>query len=214
MMHGHQEAIVSPELYLAFVAASAALIALPGLNVALIVANSVAHGRRYGLLSVAGTSAAMVPQLALTVLGMTGALTLMSHVFEWVRWAGVAYLAWLGVQAWRTPALDLTRIAPEARSGRAIVARGFLVSLTNPKTLLFYGAFFPQFVAPGAEPGPQLVLLSATFLAGAVALDGCWALAAARLRGALALRGALRNRLTGGFYFAAAAGLASARRSG
>ncbi len=71
---------MSIELYLAFVAASAALIAVPGPNVALIVANSVAHGRRYGLLTVAGTSAAMVPQLALTVLGMTGALSLASHV--------------------------------------------------------------------------------------------------------------------------------------
>lgn len=204
---------MSIELYLAFVAASAALIAIPGPNVALIVANSVAHGRRYGLVTVAGTSAAMVPQLALTALGMTGALNLMSHVFEWVRWAGVAYLAWLGVKAWRAPAVDLTRVPPQPRSGRAILARGFLVSLTNPKTLLFYGAFFPQFVAPGADLGPQLALLSATFLAVAAALDGCWALAAARLRGALAMRGALRNRLTGGFYFAAAFGLVSARRS-
>ena len=205
---------MSIELYVAFVAASAALIAIPGPNVALIVANSVAHGRRYGLLTVAGTSTAMVPQLALTVLGMTGALTLMSHLFEWVRWAGVAYLAWLGVQAWRAPpAVDLTGVAPQPRSGRAIVARGFLVSLTNPKTLLFYAAFFPQFVAPGADLGPQLALLSATFLAVAVALDCCWALAAARLRGTLAVRGGLRNRLTGGAYLAAAVGLASARRS-
>ncbi len=213
-MDGPWEVIVSTELYLTFVAASAALIALPGPNVALIVANSVAHGRRYGLLTVAGTSAAMVPQLALTVVGMTGALALMSHVFEWVRWAGVAYLRWLGIRAWRTPAADLTAVGPESRSGRAIFARGFLVSLTNPKTLLFYGAFLPQFIAPGADPGPQLALLAATFLAVAVALDSCWALAAAQLRGALALRGGLRNRLTGGFYLAAAAGLASARRSG
>jgi homoserine/homoserine lactone efflux protein len=205
---------VSVELYLAFVAASAVLIAIPGPNVALIVANSVAHGRRYGLVTVAGTSAAMVPQLGLTVLGMTGALTLLSQVFEWVRWAGVAYLLWLGLQAWRAPALDLTRVAPEARSARAVFARGFLVSLTNPKTLLFYGAFFPQFVAPGADLAPQLALLSATFLAVAAALDAAWALAAARLRGALSLRAALRNRLTAGFYLAAAAGLASARRSG
>lgn len=204
---------MSVELYFAFVAASAALIAIPGPNVALIVANSVAHGRRYGLLTVGGTGTAMVLQLALTVVGMTGTLSLMSHVFDWVRWAGVAYLMWLGVQAWRAPAVDLTRIAPEPRSGRAIFARGFLVSLTNPKTLLFYGAFFPQFVAPGADLGPQLALLSATFLTIAVALDGCWALSAARLRGTLAVRGRLRNRLTGGFYFAAAVGLASARRS-
>ena len=124
---------MSIEMYLAFVAASAALIAVPGANVALIVANAVAHGRRYGLLTVAGTSAAMVPQLALAVLGMAGALGVASHVFGWVRWAGVAYLAWLGIQAWRAPAMDLTRVAPEPRSPRGIVARGFLVSLTNPK---------------------------------------------------------------------------------
>ena len=74
MMRGPREAIVSTELYLAFVAASAALIALPGPNVALIVANSVAHGRRNGLLTMAGTSAAMVPQLALTVAGTSAAM--------------------------------------------------------------------------------------------------------------------------------------------
>jgi homoserine/homoserine lactone efflux protein len=199
---------MSAELYLAFVAASAALIAVPGPNAALIVANSVAHGRRYGLLTVAGTGAGMIPQLALTVVGMTGALALMSHVLEWVRWAGVAYLVWLGIQAWRAAAVDLTAVPPQPRSGRMIFARGFPVPLTNPKTLLFYGGFFPQFVALGADPGPRLALLSATFLAVAAAL------AAARLRGAPALRGALRDRLTGGFYIAAAAGLASAQRSG
>jgi len=200
------------ELHLAFVAATIALIALPGPNVALIVANSVAYGRRFGLLTVAGTTAAMVPQLTLTVLGMTGTLILAGHLFEWVRWAGVAYLIYLGVQAWRAPAVDLTKVKPELRSARSIFLRGFLVSLTNPKTLLFYGAFFPQFVTPEANLGAQLALLSLTFLLIAVALDCCWALLASNLRGLLATRGYLRNRLTGGFYIAAAAGLASARR--
>lgn len=138
------------DLYAAFVLATVVLIALPGPNVALIVANSVAHGRGYGLLTVAGTTAAMVPQLVLTVAGMTGALTLLSHVFEWVRWAGVAYLVYLGIQALRAPAVDLTRVRPEPKRPRDILLRGFLVSLTNPKTLLFYGAFLPQFVDPGA----------------------------------------------------------------
>ncbi|MDQ3079285.1 MAG: LysE family translocator [Pseudomonadota bacterium] len=200
------------ELHLAFVAATIALIALPGPNVALIVANSVAYGRQFGLLTVAGTSAAMVMQLTLTVLGMTGTLMLVGHLFEWVRWAGVAYLIYLGVQAWRAPAVDLTKVKPELRSARSIFLRGFLVSLTNPKTLLFYGAFFPQFVTPEANLGAQLALLSLTFLLIAVALDCCWALLASNLRGLLATRGYLRNRLTGGFYIAAAAGLASARR--
>lgn len=85
------------------------------------------------------------------------------------------------------------------------------MSLTNPKTLLFYGAFFPQFLTPGLHLLGQMALLSATFPTIAAALDCCWALAADRLRPLLAARGSLRNRLTGGFYLAAAAGLASAR---
>jgi homoserine/homoserine lactone efflux protein len=204
---------MTSDIFITFLIATVALIVLPGPNVALIVANSVAYGRRFGLLTVAGTSAAMVPQLALTVLGMTGALSLMGHLFEWVRWAGVAYLVYLGVKAWRAPAVDLTKIQPEPRSARIIFIRGFIVSFTNPKTLLFYSAFFPQFVTPGAQLASQLALLSATFLLTAATLDCCWALAAGRLRRLLATRGLLRNRLTGGFYLAAALGLASARKA-
>jgi homoserine/homoserine lactone efflux protein len=204
---------MSIELYLAFVAATAVLIAIPGPNVALIVANSIEHGRRFGLLTVAGTSTAMVVQLALTIAGMTGALVLFSHLFEWLRWIGVAYLIYLGVQAIRAQPVDLTTVRPEPRSMRDIFLRGFLVSLTNPKTLLFYGAFFPQFIDPSRDVAQQLWLLSVTFLAIAIVMDSCWALAGGQLRGLLAGRGVLRNRLTGAFYFAAALGLASARRS-
>lgn len=200
------------ELYLAFVVATAVLIAIPGPNVALIVANSIEHGRRFGLLTVAGTSAAMIPQLVLTIAGMTWALVLFSHIFEWLRWIGVVYLIYLGIQAIRTPPIDLTKVRPERRSPRHIFLRAFLVSLTNPKTLMFYGAFFPQFIATSGDIAQQLWLLSATFLAIAIALDSCWALACGQLQGLLAGRGVLRNRLTGGFYFAAALGLASARR--
>ena len=203
---------MSAELYLTFVAATVALIAIPGPNVALIVANSVAHGRRYGLLTVGGTTAAMVPQLGLVALGTAGTLTLLGHVFEWVRWLGVAYLILLAVQAWRAPVVVLTNVAPEPRSAKGIFLRGFLVSSTNPKTLLFYGAFFPQFISPDANVGIQLALLSMTFLLLATALDSCWAFLGARFRGVLAPHGRSRNRLTASFYLAAAVGLASARR--
>jgi len=89
-----------------------------------------------------------------------------------------------------------------------------LVSATNPKTLLFYAAFFPQFVDPGSPPGPQLALLCTTFLVIATALDGAYALLAGRLRPWLRTRrrARLRNRLTGSFLIAAALGLALARR--
>jgi threonine/homoserine/homoserine lactone efflux protein len=200
------------ELYLAFVAATVLLMLIPGPNVALIVANSVAYGTRYGLLTVAGTSAAMVPQLLVAALGMAALLAAVGTWFEWLRWAGVVYLLWLGAQHWRAPAEDLTQTRAEPPLKARIFGRGLLVSLTNPKTLLFYGAFFPQFVTAEAAIGPQVALLSATFLAVAVTVDSGWALLAGRARPLLARRGRLRNRLTGGLLIGAAAGLAMARR--
>lgn len=204
---------MSLESFAAFVAATVALALLPGPNVALISANAVAYGRRYGLITVLGTSAAMAPQLVLTVLGMAGVLSLAGEMIEWIRWAGVAYLVCLGVQAWRAPVVDLSKIEPQPRSARSIFLRGFLVSSSNPKTLMFYGAFFPQFVNLDGDIMFQLAVLSLTFLIVLSALDCCWALLAARLRALLATRGRLRNRLTGAFYLFAAAGLASVRRN-
>jgi threonine/homoserine/homoserine lactone efflux protein len=95
------------ELHLAFIAATAILMVIPGPNVALIVANSVAHGTRFGLLTVAATSSAVVVHLALTVAGATAVLTVLAAGFDWLRWLGAAYLVWLGVSAWRAPVADL-----------------------------------------------------------------------------------------------------------
>lgn len=199
-------------LYLAFVAASAALIAVPGPNVAVIVANSVKYGTRHGLLTVAGTSSAMVIQLGLTVAGLSGLLALAAQGFEVLRWAGVFYLVYLGISAWRAPAADLASIRADPRSGRQVFVRGFLVSLTNPKTLLFYAAFLPQFVSGGEARNGQLLVLAATFLILAVILDSGWALVASRARNLAGGAGLMLNRLTGGILLAAAAGLAIARR--
>jgi len=203
---------VSLDLYLAFVAASAVLILIPGPNVALIVANSVAHGTRFGLLTVAGTSSAVVVHLALTVLGATAILSFLAASFDWLRWAGVIYLVWLGVRAWRAPAVDLAGTEAQARSVKLIFGRGFLVGLTNPKTLLFYGAFLPQFVTPGPTVADQLLLLAVTFLVVATVLDGVWAVLAGRLRKLLRTHVRLRNRLTGSLLVGAGLGLALARR--
>jgi homoserine/homoserine lactone efflux protein len=203
--------VTEPSLFLAFVAAVTILMLIPGPNVALIVATSVAHGMRYGLLTVAGTSSAMVVQLCVTALGMTELLATIGVWFAWLRWIGVAYLLYLGLAQWRAPATDLTQARPEPRSARAVYARALLVSLTNPKTLLFYGAFFPQFVTVNDRVGAQVAVLSATFLALAVLVDGGWAVAAGRARGLLVPRGRLRNRLSGGLLIGAGAALALAR---
>src|ERR1700687_304999 len=199
-------------LYLAFVLAVTILILIPGPNVALIVANSVTYGPRYGLLTVAGTSPAMFVLLSLTILGMTELLGTLGSWFEWIRWIGVIYLVYLGVTTWRAPPLNLTEVAPEPKSARAMYTRALLVSLTNPKTLFFYGAFFPQFVVTGRDMGSQIALLTATFLVLAVLVDGSWALVAGRARGLLAVHGRLRNRISGGLLIGAGVGLALARK--
>ena len=203
---------MSFQLYLGFVLATTILILIPGPNVSLIVGNSVAHGTRYGLLTVLGTSSAVVVQLAFTALGLSATLDLLADWFEWIRWLGVVYLLFLGIRQWFAPPLDLTRIRPQPRSLRAIVLRGFLISLTNPKTLLFYSAFFPQFIAPDVPIAPQVTLLSLTYLTIAVGLDSGWAMLAGRVRGALAIRPRLRNRLSGGCLIGAGIGLALAHR--
>ncbi|MDJ0609631.1 MAG: LysE family translocator [Kiloniellales bacterium] len=203
------------ELYLAFVLATTVLIAVPGPNVSLIVANSLAYGSRYGLVTVAGTGAAQILQLAVTTLGMTSVMVFLAQWFEWLRWAGVAYLLWLGLRYWRLPANGPAPGAERRIGLRPLFWRGFLVAATNPKVLLFYAAFFPQFIDPAAPAGPQLVLLSATFFTIAIALDSGYAICAGRLHGWLGdrRRARLRNRAVGGLIIGAAAGLALARRS-
>ena len=90
--------------------------------------------------------------------------------------------------------------------------RGLLVCLTNPKTLLFCGAFLPQFVTPGPDATRQLVLLAGTFFVVSTVLDSLWAMLAGRLRAPLVARARLRNRVTGGLMIGAGLGLALARR--
>jgi homoserine/homoserine lactone efflux protein len=198
---------INVQLYAAFVFATCILMLIPGPNVAFIVANSIAYGTRYGLLTVAGTSCAIGVQLALAGLGMA-ALGTIGSWFEWIRWVGVAYLVYLWIRHWFAEPTDFTKTQTQARSAKSMFLRAFVVSLTNPKTLLFYGAFFPQFIDTHGKPGGQVILLAVTFLILAILIDGAWAILAVRVRGVLAARGRLRNRLSGALLIGAAMVLA------
>ena len=199
-------------LLLPFVGASVVLMMLiPGPNVALIVATSVGQGTLSGLLTVAGTASAMAAQLVAVGLGLAGLLGTLGHAFEWVRWIGAAYLVLLGIRQWRAPPADLIQTAPLDRSRRRVWTRAFLVSLFNPKTLLFYGAFFPQFVSPRAHAGAQAATLCVAFLLVAVVVDSLWALAAGRARPLLSRHARWRNRVSGSVLIGAGAGLALTR---
>lgn len=204
------------ELYLAFIAASALLILMPGPNVALIVANSFAYGQRYALMTVAGTSSAMVIQLALVIAGMTTMMAEMAHLFTIFKWVGVAYLLYIGIQTWRKPPADLSVDADaKPKSYTKVFAQGFLISLTNPKTLIFYAAFFPQFMNANLPALPQFLLLGGTFLVMAIVSDSLYALLANRIRPWLQQGriNALQNRVTGGLLMLCAAGVALTRRT-
>jgi homoserine/homoserine lactone efflux protein len=202
---------LSPSLYAAFVAATVVLMLVPGPNVALIVANSLAFGARVGLVTVLGTILGMIVQLSVAAFGVTALVGALAQGFNTLRWLGVVYLLWLGVRDWRTPAGDLSRVAPV--SPRRIFIRGFLVSLTNPKPLVFYAAFLPQFLVADAPLNKQMAILSVTFVAIGFVVDSGWAFAGARARGLVARFGRARNRLTGAILVGAGAalGLALAR---
>lgn len=202
------------ELYLAFVLATAVLIVIPGPNVTLIVANGMAYGARRALVTVAGTQAAQAVQLVVVALGLASLMAVMAHWFEWLRWFGVAYLLWLGVQRWRARPVGEGPADPPGARPRVLFWQGFLVSLTNPKVLFFYAAFFPQFVDPALPAGPQLAVLCASFLVIAALLDGGYAVLAGRARRWIAdpKRQRLGNRITGTILIATGAWLALARR--
>lgn len=205
---------VNSDLYFTFVAISIGLILLPGPNVLLIVSNSMAHGSRRGLQTVAGTSSAMVVQLVIASLGMTSLMLALSESFEWIRWCGVTYLVWIGVQQWRLPKKDAPRRSASPPRRRAYW-QGFLVSATNPKTTFFFAAFLPQFVDPALPALPQMAALSLTFVLLATVFDSVYAFVGGRLHGNLMQPqcARFRNRLTGSLLIGAGIGLAFARRS-
>ncbi|MDP6108451.1 MAG: LysE family translocator [Rhodospirillales bacterium] len=207
--------MIDTEPYIAFVLATVLLILMPGPIVTITIANSLAYGARHGLRTVVGTSSATALLLVIGGFGMTSAFLLLAEWFEWLRWFGAAYLVFLGIQQWRTKPVLLGDEDTRAWSKKGIFWQGFVISVTNPKTILFYAAFFPQFMDPAKEPAMQLAILSVTFLIIATALDSGYALLCGRLRPYLtdARRGKLRNRITGSLMIGTGLALAFARKT-
>lgn len=201
-------------LYAAFLLACVGLMLIPGPNVTLIVATSVGQGARRGLLTLAGTWTGSALQIILVSFGLAQALGSWGSWFSWLRWAGAAYLVVLGLRQFRTApaATGSAGAVPGGRRDGAAWARGLLVSIANPKTLLFLAAFLPQFVAPGGDPARQVAGLAVGYLAVAAVVDCGWILLARRASGWLTRRGRLANRLSGGMLVGCGAGLALAHR--
>jgi homoserine/homoserine lactone efflux protein len=178
---------MSPEVYLAYLIACAIATVVPGPTVTLIVANSLTHGTRAGLLNVAGTQLALALMIGILVVGLASIIETMGWWFDWLRLAGAAYLVWLGWRLLRSSGgLDAPGRVPAPRGG--FFLQGFLVMLSNPKVLLFFGAFIPQFVDPRGDHVWQVALLGVTAMAVAMLSDGGYAVLTGRAGTLLARR--------------------------
>lgn len=186
------------DLYLAYVFACVLIAIIPGPTVTVIVANSLRHGTRAGLLNVAGTQLGLALMMATLIVGLTSVIAAMGWIFDWLRYAGAAYLVWLGWKLLRSPEA-IAEAAAAASPAGGFFLQGFLVMLANPKALLFFGAFIPQFVDPRGNYVAQIVLLGLTAMAVALVSDGAYAVLTGRA-GALLSRKRVRlvSRLSGG----------------
>jgi threonine/homoserine/homoserine lactone efflux protein len=159
-----------------FLVASAALIVVPGPAVLYVVTRAASQGRRAGLVSMLGIGAGNAVHALAAALGLAAVVSASPRAFAAVRWAGAAYLVWLGL---RRLAAAEPRGEPQAPVPGARVFRdAVVVAITNPKTALFFLAFLPQFADPGAPLAPQMLILGAAFVAMAMASDSAYALLA------------------------------------
>jgi len=185
------------------------LVMIPGPNVALIVANSIRYGFRMGAMTVLGTTVGVGIQLVMVVLGVAAVVELAADALVWIRWAGVAYLVYLGIRTWNEPTSDLGAVS----AAPAMFWRGCMIAAINPKTLLFNAAFVPQFIVADGGASGQLAVVAAVFLTVLLVGDMLWALTAGSARKLLSQYSSTRNRVTGGFLIVAGVGLALSRRS-
>ena len=198
--------------YLLYLAAVALLIVTPGPTMLMCLTNAANHGPRRAMTSVAGAVTAVLGVMALSAMGLGALLAASESAFTIAKVLGAGYLIWLGFKTFRSDAVLDEGAAP---SGRSFYLQGLLVGASNPKAVLFFAAFFPQFLNPAAPMLPQFVLLALTFLACEFTVLTLCALGVARLLPLLRTSAAARwiNRVCGGLFALMGALLLLARRN-
>ena len=204
---------MSLQVYLAFVAACIALALLPGPIVSLLIANGLRYGTRAALINVAGAQAGLAIVIGIVAVGLTSLMATMGYWFDWVRFAGAAYLVWLGIKLIRVARRRRQRRgAATRRRAAASSCRAFWCCCPIPKVLVFFGAFIPQFMDMDQPHFPQVALLGATFMVTAAMTDAVYALLAGRARRFFdARRTRMISRVSGGFMIGGGIWLALTR---
>ena len=192
------------EHWLAFAATAAVMLALPGPTVLLVVSHALGHGRRAAGASVAGVALGDFTAMTASMLGLGALLATSAAIFAVLKWIGAAYLVWIGIALWRAPAgLDAAAAAAGAKPLR-IFAHTYLVTALNPKSIVFFVAFLPQFLDMAQPLAAQMAIFETTFLALAVANAATYARLAGMARGMIGRPGVQRivNRAGGSLLIA------------
>ena len=203
------------ETWAAFAAASTILLLIPGPTILLVVSYALGQGWRTALPMAVGVALGDFTAMTASLLGLGVLLAASATVFAALKWAGAAYLVWLGIKLWRAgghlEATPRTGAAPAAR----MIAHAWLVTALNPKSIVFFVAFLPQFVDPRQPFLPQVAIFEATFLVLAFANALTYATLASRARSLMRSPRAigLLNRLGGGLLIGAGVATATMRTS-
>jgi threonine/homoserine/homoserine lactone efflux protein len=194
--------------WLIYLAAAIGLSLSPGPNGLLALTHGALHGRRMTLWTIFGGSFGFVAVIALSMFGI-GALLQTSLVWLTVlKWLGGAYLVWLGIQVWRAPALGVELMALSSeRGGWSLFRQGALSAMTNPKGILFFAAFLPQFIDPARSLVMQFLIMAGTFAGIEVITEFLIASTAHRIRPWLERSGKRFNQACGGIFIAIGAAL-------
>jgi homoserine/homoserine lactone efflux protein len=166
---------MNAELFTTFLLITVVLIIVPGPIVTLVISTGATRGVRAALTTVAGTTLGNAVLLTAIALGLNWVHAHADLLFNALRLTGAAYLVWLGMQAWRHAGEERERLK---ESGRARFLRGLLVALSNPKTIVFFTAFLPQFIDSRLPAGPQLAAMCVASVLIAGVSDCVWAIAA------------------------------------
>jgi threonine/homoserine/homoserine lactone efflux protein len=176
------EAEMTFETWVAFAAASAILIVIPGPTVLLIVSYALGQGWRTALPMAVGVALGDFTAMTLSLLGLGALLAASATLFTIIKWLGAAYLVWLGIKLWRAGGALDAKPRSDAASSLKMLGHAWLVTALNPKGLTFFMAFLPQFIDPNLPLLPQIGVFGATFLMLAFASAFTYALIASRAR--------------------------------
>ena len=189
--------------WLIYLAAAIGLSLSPGPNGLLALTHGALHGRRKALYTIFGGASGFVVLIAASMFGIGALLKASLGWLSVLKWVGGAYLVWLGIAVWRSPPIgvDLPRTGP-ARRGGSLFRQGALSALTNPKGLLFFAAFLPQFIDPARSLVSQFAVMAGTFAATEIATEVLIASMAHRISPWLRRVGRRFNQACGGLFVA------------